>query len=83
MTDVVANLPPQIAEGAERSIAFTQSPELAQLGDAGNQLVTGAQNAFVNGISGAMTAAAVVLVLAGIAVAFLAARPRTGGHRDL
>jgi len=72
MAEVVAGLPAQVAEGAQRSIAFTQSPALAQLGDTGRRLVDAAQQAFVDGISGAVLTAAIVLVLAAAAVALLA-----------
>jgi fucose permease len=74
MAGVVEGLPAQVAEGAQRSIAFTQSPALAQFGEAGNRLVAAAQQAFVDGISGAVITAAVVLVLAAIAVTIRAPR---------
>jgi len=78
MAGAVKGLPATVAEGAQRSIAFTQSSALAQLGEAGDRLVAAARQGFVDGISGAVLTAAVVLVLAAIAVAVRAPRPTPG-----
>lgn len=84
LADVVTRLPPNVAEGVLRSIAFTSSPVVAQFGDAGKQLVTAAQTAFVGGVGDAMFVAAGVLVVASIAVAALAParEPAHAGEAD-
>ena len=72
MADAVHGLPHAVAEGAQGSIAFTQSDRLDQLGPAGQQLVAAAQHAFVNGSSAALLVAAGVVAVGAVVVARLA-----------
>jgi EmrB/QacA subfamily drug resistance transporter len=74
MADAVRNLPPEIADHVLASIAFTSSPVIAQLGDAGRALVLAAQEAFVAGVGQAVLVASLVLVGAAVAVFLLAPR---------
>lgn len=79
MADAVANLPGQVADGVLSSIAFTASPAVTQLGDAGQRLVAQARDAFVGGVTDAVLIGSVVLLVAAVAVAFLA--PGADGAR--
>ena len=72
MADAVHGLPHAVAEGAQGSIAFTQSDRLDQLGPAAHQLVASAQGAFVDGSSAALLVAAGVVAVAAVVVARLA-----------
>ena len=72
MAEAVHGLPPAVAEGAQSSIAFTQSEHVGQLGSAGEHLVAAAQHAFVDGISGALLLAAGIVAVTAVAVALLA-----------
>ena len=72
MADAVANLPPAIAERVLGSIAFTASPQLAQLGEQGQRLVEQAQLAFVSGVNAAVLVGGIILLVSAVAVALLA-----------
>src|SRR3954470_12454292 len=48
LTPALHGLPPAVAEGAQTSVAFTQSHEIAGLGPDGARLVSAAQHAFVH-----------------------------------
>ena len=79
MTDAVGGLPDAVAEGAQSSIAFTQSEHVVQLGPAADQLVSAAQEAFVGGVSGALLIAAGIVAITAVVVARLAPEPGRSG----
>jgi EmrB/QacA subfamily drug resistance transporter len=72
MSDAVRGLPHAVAEGAQGSIAFTQSANLDRLGPAAQQLVATAQDSFVTGSSVALLVAAGVVAVTAVVVAWLA-----------
>jgi EmrB/QacA subfamily drug resistance transporter len=72
MADAVAQLPPAIAERVLGSIAFTQSPQLAQFGAAGQALADRAREAFVGGVGDAVLIASGVILATAVVVFFLA-----------
>jgi MFS family permease len=67
--DLVAGLPAQAAERVQASVAFTQSPQLAQWGESGRRLALQAQQAFVDGVGAAVLTAACVLLVVAVVVA--------------
>ena len=75
MSGAVHGLPPAVADGAQGSIAFTQSPEVGQFGAAGQHLVSAAQHAYVDGIGTALLIAAAIVAVTAVAVAVLAPAP--------
>ena len=72
MASAVHGLPSAVAEQVKGSIAFTQSPKVEQFGAAGRHFVAAAQQAYVDGIGGALGFAAAVLAIAAVAVFLLA-----------
>ena len=73
MSVAVHGLPPEVAESAQNSVAFTQSEHLANLGPAAHQLASTAQQTFVDGIGTSLTIAAGVVAVTAVVVARLAA----------
>jgi EmrB/QacA subfamily drug resistance transporter len=80
LADAVSGLPPAVAEHVLSSIAFTSSPAIAQLGEAGQALVLAARQAFVAGVGDAVLVASGVLAVAAIAVFALAPTPKSVAH---
>lgn len=69
MTAHVAGLPAQVADRILGSVAFVSAPELAQLGERGQQLADLGRQAFVDGVSAALTLAAIVALVTAVLVA--------------
>ena len=74
MTPEVAGLPHRAADAILGSVAFTQSPELSQLGARGEQLATLARQAFVDGVGSALQIAAAVALVTAVVVAVIGPR---------
>lgn len=80
MVGHVAGLPGRMADAVLGSVAFTESPELARLGQPGQQLADLGRQAFVDGVGSALlVAAGVALVLA---VVTFALGPRSAAADD-
>jgi EmrB/QacA subfamily drug resistance transporter len=75
LAPAVADLPPEIAERALGSVAFTASPALGRLGPAGQSLMEAGRAAFVQGVGDAVLIGCVVLAAAAVIV-FVASGPR-------
>jgi predicted MFS family arabinose efflux permease len=69
VSDAVVGLPDRAAEAVTHSVAFTQSPQLAQAGELGRRVADAARHAFVDGVSAAVLTAALVLGVAAVVVA--------------
>jgi len=84
MLDAVAGLPAEMADRVLGSIAFTGSPAVAQFGEKGAQMVEQARVAFVGGVSDALLLGFGILLVAAVAVAFLAPsfRPQRSDGAD-
>ncbi|QOD92796.1 MFS transporter [Chryseoglobus sp. 28M-23] len=74
VADVAAGLPGPAAEAVEGSIAFTQSPMVAQLGAAAEPVVAAARQAFLDGTTTALLVAAAVLVVTAVVAAIVGPR---------
>ena len=83
LADTCRNLPPDVAEHVLRSIAFTSSPPVAQFGEAGEELVVAARQAFVGGVGDAVLVTCGVLGAAAIAVFALAPSPHRSAKQVL
>lgn len=68
ITDAAGRLPAEAAEHVRASVAFTQSPAVAALGERARPVVAAAQQAFVDGVGTAFLTAAAVLAVAAVVV---------------
>ncbi len=67
--DAIAGLPPTIASAIESSIAFTQSPRVADFGAAATPIIAAAKESFLSGVTTALLTAACVLAVTALLTA--------------
>ncbi|NHA68276.1 MFS transporter [Phycicoccus flavus] len=72
VASVTAGLPEQAREAVAGSVAATRSPMLSALGPKAQEVVVGAQEAFVAGVGHALTIGAVVVAVGAVVVLLLA-----------
>lgn len=72
MAGAVVGLPAAVADRVLASVAFVDSPQISQLGPAGQALVAQAQQSFVNGVGSAVAIGSIILLLTAVVVFMLA-----------
>jgi EmrB/QacA subfamily drug resistance transporter len=71
MSSAVVSLRPDLAEGVQRSVAFTESEQVTRLGSAGAHLVSTAHQAFLHGTTVSLMLAAGIVAVTAVVVARL------------
>jgi EmrB/QacA subfamily drug resistance transporter len=74
VADATTQLPSNIADKVQDSIAFTQSPMIGALGPAADAITVAAQTAFVDATAASLLVAAVALIAAAIVIAVIGPR---------